>query len=59
MAGGGGGGGLMRGIRIPLHDFAPKMQGLMPEGGAYLRDTTVLLQPVTQQRHHHRELQNH
>ena len=31
---GGGGGGLMRGIKIPLHDFALKMQGgLMREGG--------------------------
>ena len=31
---GGGGGGLMRGIKIPLHDFALKMQGgLMCEGG--------------------------
>ena len=30
----GGGGGLMRGIKIPLHDFALKMQGgLMREGG--------------------------
>ena len=30
-------------IKIPLHDFALKMQGgLMREGGgAYLRDTTV------------------
>ena len=30
------GGGLMRGIKIPLHDFALKMQGgggLMREGG--------------------------
>ena len=32
--GGGGGGGLMCGIKIPLHDFALKMQGgLMREGG--------------------------
>ena len=32
----------MRGIKIPLHDFALKMQGgLMREGGAYLRDTMV------------------
>ena len=29
-----GGGGLMRGIKIPMHDFALKMQGgLMREGG--------------------------
>ena len=29
-----GGGGLKRGIKIPLHDFALKMQGgLMREGG--------------------------
>ena len=34
MVGGGGGGGLMRGIKIPLQDFALKMQGgLMREGG--------------------------
>ena len=31
-----GGGGLMRGIKIPLHDFALKMQGgLMREGGVF------------------------
>ena len=35
-------GGLMCGIKIPLQDFALKMQGgLMRKGGAYLRDTTV------------------
>ena len=40
-------GGLMCGIKIPLQDFALKMQGgdFMREGmgggGAYLRDTTV------------------
>ena len=41
-----GGGGLMRGIKIPPHDFALKMQGgggAYAQGGAYLRDTTVLL----------------
>ena len=33
----------MCGIKIPLQDFTLKMQGgLMREGGAYLRDTTVL-----------------
>ena len=33
----------MRGIKIPQYEFALKMQGgLMREGGAYLRDTTVL-----------------
>ena len=33
----------MRGIKIPLQDFALKIQGgLMREGGAYLRDTTVV-----------------
>ena len=34
----------MHGIKIPLQDFALKMQGggLMREGGAYLRDTTVI-----------------
>ena len=38
----GGGGGLMRGIKTPQYEFALKMQGgLMREGGAYLRDTTV------------------
>ena len=32
----------MRGIKIPLHDFALKMQGgAYARGGAYLRDTTV------------------
>ena len=32
----------MRGIKIPQQDFALKMPGgLMREGGAYLRDTTV------------------
>ena len=32
----------MRGIKIPQYEFALKMQGgLMREGGAYLRDTTV------------------
>ena len=32
----------MRGIKIPQQYFALKMQGgLMREGGAYLRDTTV------------------
>ena len=36
-------GGLMRGMKIPSQDFALQMQGgLMREGGAYLRDTTVL-----------------
>ena len=31
-------------IKIPLQEFALKMQGggLMHEGGAYLRDTTVM-----------------
>ena len=34
----------MRGIKIPLQDFALKMQGgLKRMGGAYLRDTTVYL----------------
>ena len=33
----------MCGMKIPPQDFALKMQGgLMREGGAYLRDTTVL-----------------
>ena len=32
----------MHGIKIPLQDFAPKMQGgAYARGGAYLRDTTV------------------
>ena len=32
----------MRGIKIPQQEFALKMQeGLMREGGAYLRDTMV------------------
>ena len=33
----------MRGIKIPLQDFALKMQGgaYARGGGAYLRDTTV------------------
>ena len=37
------GGGLMRGIKIPLQDFALKIQGggLCVRGGAYLRDTMV------------------
>ena len=36
--------GLMHGIKLPLQDFALKMQeGLMREGEAYLRDTTVIL----------------
>ena len=41
------GGWLMRGIKIPQQDFALKMLGgLMREwgGGAYLQDTTVLVQ---------------
>ena len=34
----------MRGIKIPPQDLALKMQGgLMREGGAYLRDTTILV----------------
>ena len=34
----------MRGIKIPQQDFALKMPGgLMHEGGAYLRDTTVYI----------------
>ena len=34
----------MRGIKIPQQDFALKMPGgLMLEGGAYLRDTTVIV----------------
>ena len=41
-----GGGGLMHGIKIPLHDFALKMQGggggAYARGGVYLRDTTVV-----------------
>ena len=38
----------MRKIKIPLQDFAlKKMQGgLMREGGAYLRDTTVHSPPT-------------
>ena len=33
----------MRGIKIPLQDFALKMQGeAYARGGAYLRDTTVM-----------------
>ena len=33
----------MCGIKIPQQDFALKMPGgLMREGGAYLRDTTVV-----------------
>ena len=36
---GGGGGGLMRGIKIPLEDFALKMY--WGGGGVYLRDTAV------------------
>ena len=33
----------MRGIKIPQYEFALKLQGgLMREGGAYLRDTTVI-----------------
>ena len=31
----------MRGIKIPLQDFALKMQRAYARGGAYLRDTTV------------------
>ena len=33
----------MRGLKIPLQDFALKVQGggLMCEGGVYLRDTMV------------------
>ena len=32
----------MRRIKVPLHNFAPKMQGGgYARGGAYLRDTTV------------------
>ena len=32
----------MHGIKIPLQDFAPKMQGgAYARGGAYLWDTTV------------------
>ena len=39
----------MRGIKIPQYEFAPKMQGgLMHEGGAYLRDTTVSVTDVVQ-----------
>ena len=35
----------MRGIKVPPQDFPLKMQGrLMREGGAYLRDTTVVSQ---------------
>ena len=38
----------MRGIKILLHDFALKMQGgLMREGGAYLQDTTVIVNTHT------------
>ena len=33
----------MRGIKIPLPDFALKMQGAYARGGAYLWDTTVVL----------------
>ena len=33
------GGGLMCGIKIPLQDFALKMQGDLCARGAYLRDT--------------------
>ena len=32
----------MRGIKIPLQDFALKMQGGLCARGAYLRDTTVI-----------------
>ena len=35
-------GGLMCGMKIPPQDFALKMQGGLMQGGAYLRDTTVL-----------------
>ena len=38
-----GGGRLMHGIKIPQQDFALKMGGLIREGKAYLRDTTVLV----------------
>ena len=34
----------MRGIKIPQYEFALKMQGgAYARGGAYLRDTTVVL----------------
>ena len=37
----------MRRIKIPQQDFELKMPGgLMCEGGAYLRDTTVFLSPT-------------
>ena len=37
-------GGLMRGIQIPLQDFALKNAGVAyARGGAYLRETTVLV----------------
>ena len=40
-----GGGGLMCGVKIPLQDFALKMQGgAYARGGAYLRDTTVCVE---------------
>ena len=37
-------GGLMRGIKIPLQDFAIKMQGEGGggRGGVFARDTTVI-----------------
>ena len=38
------GGGVMHGIIIPQQDFALKMQGgAYARGGAYLRDSTVVL----------------
>ena len=39
-----GWGGLMSGIKIPQYEFALKMQGgAYARGGAYLRDTTVVV----------------
>ena len=35
--------------KIPPQEFALKMQGgLMREGGAYLRDTTIYAVPITE-----------
>ena len=33
---------MVGGVKIPLQDFAQKMQGDYAQGGAYLQDTTVL-----------------
>ena len=39
------GGGLIHETKLPMQELEPKLQGggLIREGGAYLRDSTVLL----------------